>query len=52
MAFNLQNAYKDGLLVKENLALSLIWGYLMALSRKMASNVKPREQETFSGPVV
>jgi hypothetical protein len=26
MAFNLQNAYKDGLLVTENLALSLYLG--------------------------
>ena len=37
---------------KKRLALSLIWAFLMAMSRKMVCNVKPREEETLSGPVV
>jgi len=39
-------------LVIKNLTLSLIWAFLMAMSRKMVCNVKPRVKETVSGPVV
>ena len=44
--------YKDRFLVIKNLTLSLIWACLMAMSRKMVCNVKPRVKETSSGPVV